>query len=353
MRLEKLKWLRKISAKQIAAMCVVMVVIYFVARPAGVDDDQDEVNMVGSMGSSYEDMDDCEYCEAHMVYALHESGYLVKTEVHADNEMSDVVSIFTGIQNGSDRLQSNVDGLIPQSALLRDYVVDNDSLTLDLSESFLYYRTSVEEDLLASLVWSLTELPEVERVHFQIEGEPVNNLNSGIDVGRGLTRSMGINLEVGAPRVLDAQMMMLYFFTDDTENAMLVPVTRLVAPEVEAFEYAVSSLVRGPIGGSYVSVFNHQATLLEQPKVENGIMTLNFCSELFFNQDQTQVSSQVIKQLVMTMTEFDEVSEVSVVVEGSSRVFDDAGNPITVPVSRDIVLDHEHESQDEGFTKEY
>ena len=338
MKLEKLRWIKKITAKQIAAMCVVMVVIYFIARPVGVnDDEQDEVNMVGSMGYSYEDEEDCE-CETHMVYALHESGYLVKTEVEADTAMSGVESIFTGIQNGSARLQSNVDGLIPQGAMLRDYVVENDVLTLDLSESFLYYRTSVEEDLLTSLVWSMTELPHINRVHFQIEGEQVNNLNGGVDVGRGLTRSMGINLEVGAPRVLDTQMMMLYFFTDDTTDALLVPVTRLVAPEVDPFEYAVSSLVRGPIGATYISVFNHRATLLEQPKLEGGIMTLNFCSELFFNQDETQVSSQVIKQLVMTMTEFDEVYEVSVVIEGSSRVFDDAGNPITVPVSRDIIL---------------
>jgi len=314
MKSEKLRWIKKITAKQIAVMCVIMVAIYFVARPAGVDD-QDEVNMVGSMGSSYDESEECDpYCDVHMVYVLHDSGYLVKTEIPAASDLSSVESVFTGIQGGSDRLRSSVAGLIPQSAVLRDYVVDNDVLTLDLSESFLYYRTSVEEDLLASLVWSMTELADVARVHFQIEGENVNNLNGGIDVGRGLTRQMGINLEVGTSRVFDAQMMMLYFFTDSADDAMLVPVTRLVAPEVETFEYAVSSLVRGPVGASYVSVFNHRATLLEQPKLEDGIMTLNFCSELFFNQEQTQVSSQVIKQLVMTMTEFDEVHEVSVVI---------------------------------------
>ena len=351
MKLEKLGWIKKITAKQVAAMCVIMVAIYFIARPATVNN-EDEVNMVASMGSSYEESEECEeYCDAHMVYALHESGYLVKTEVAVAPDMSSVESIFTGIQEGADRLQSNVDGLIPRSAVIRDYVVDNDVLTLNLSESFLYYLSSVEEDLLASLVWSMTELPEVERLHFQIEGEQVNNLNGGIDVGRGLTRQMGINLEIDTPRVVDAQMLLLYFFTDDSEDALLVPVTRLVDPEVETFEYAVSSLVRGPIGATYVSVFNHRATLIEQPKLENGIMTLNFCSELFFNQDQTQVSSQVIKQLVMTMTEFDEVHEVSVVIEGSSRVFDDAGNPITVPVGRDVILDNEESVG--GFVKEY
>lgn len=347
MKFEKLEWIKKITAKQIAAMCLVMVVIYFIT-PTRVNETPDEVNTVGSMGSSYEES---EVIEVHMVYALHESGYLVKTEVEADGNMSPVESIFTGIQSGSTRLQTNVDGLIPASAILRDYVIDNETLTLNLSESFLYYLTSVEENLLTSLVWSMTELSQIDRVHFQIEGESIDNFNGGIDVGRGLTRAMGINLEVGAPRVTDTQMMMLYFFTDDTENALLVPVTRLVAPEVDPFEYAVSSLVRGPIGATYISVFNHQTALLEQPRVENGIMTLNFSSELFFDQGQTQVSSQVIKQLVMTMTEFDEVSEVSVVIEGSSRVFDDAGNPITVPVSRAIVLGHSE--RDGGFVREY
>jgi len=345
MKFEKLEWIKKISARQIAVMCMVMVAIYFIARPANIN--QDETSTVGSMGESYGEQ---EAPQTHTVYVLHESGYLVKTEARAAADMSNIESIFTGIQSGTNRLQSNVDGLVPVGAVLRDYTVDNGVLKLNLSESFLYYLRSVEENLLASLVWSMTELSHVDRVHFQIEGEPVNNLNGGIDVGRGLTRSMGINLEVGAPNVLDTQMMLLYFFTDDTNDALLVPVTRLVGSGVNPFEYAVSSLVRGPVGATYISVFNHRTTLLEQPRVEDGIMTLNFCSELFYNQDQTQVSSQVIKQLVMTMTEFDEVYEVSVVIEGSSRVFDDAGNPITVPVSRSVVLDRASGS---GFVREY
>ena len=328
-------------------MSVIMIVIYFVAPLAG-NILPDDVNTVGSIASSY---DDRENVETHTVFAMHESGYLAKTEVPIQQDMSSVESIFYSLTQSSTALPSSLDGLIPTSAVLRDYTTENNTLTLNLSESFLYYRTSFEDDLLASLVWSMTALPYVDRVHFQIEGETVNNFNGATDVGRGLTRTMGINLEVDTPNVANSQMMMLYFFTDDTENALLVPVTRLVSAEVDPFEYAVSSLVRGPVGASYISVFNHRATLLEQPVVENGIMTLNFSSELFFDQEQTQVSSQVIKQLVMTMTEFDEVSEVSVVIEGSSRVFDDIGNPITVPVGRNVVLNNE--ARFEEVVKEY
>lgn len=353
--LNKLTWLSKISKKQIVAMSVLMVGVYFLASPPmllndSLDSDRNATNMVGSMGGTYEETDSTE--ATYTVYLMHTSGYLVKTEIETAriDDCSSVCTIFTALQVGQNAANQNTDGLIPANAVLRGYHLDNDVLTLNLSESFLYYLTSVETDLLTSLVWSMTELDHVNRVRFEIEGDRVNNLNSAIDVGRGLTRAIGINVEVTAPKAIDAQVMLLYFFTDDADQ-LLVPVTRLVRTGVDPIEYAISSLVKGPIGANYVSVFNHRATLLDDPKLENGIMTLNFCSQLFFDSEQTQVSSQVIKQLVMTMTEFAEVYEVSVVVEGSSRVFDDAGNPITVPVSRNVVLGNQ--SRLRGFIVEY
>jgi len=339
MKVEKLEWLKKITAKQIVSMCILMVAIYFIA-PLTTNDSGEKTNLVGSMGYSYEEEVSV---MGKSVYVMHEEmGYMVKTVVAIDEELSDVENVFNSIKQGSAVLQEGVDGLVPASAVIRDYTIDNKILTLNLSESFLYYRNSIETDLLTSIVWSMTEIPGIERVHFNIEGTPVNNLNTNIDVGRGLTRNMGINLEIGDARMTNAQMVTLYFFTNDSEDPLLIPVSRLVSNEVDPFVHAVSSLVRGPVGAGYISVFNHQTTLLEQPKLENGILTLNFCSELFFDQDQTQVSSLVIKQLVMTLTEFEEVMEVSIVIEGSSRVFDDAGNPITVPVGRNIILNWEN-----------
>ena len=356
MKLGKLEWLKTISKKQVAVMCLLMVGVYFVAAPTRLDDgndlDRNLTNMVGSMGGSYTEAATVNGEVIYTVYLMHDSGHLVKTEVEmvTTESHSSVAAVFATLQVGADVPHASAHGLIPASAVLRDYTVDRDILTLNLSESFTYFRTSVEQDLLTSLVWSLTELENINRVRFEIDGESVNNFHTPLDVGRGLTRAMGINVEVAAPRAIDTQMMLLYFFTNDSDS-LLVPVTRLVATGVDPFEYAVASLVRGAIGENYISVFNHRATLLEQPKLENGIMTLNFCAELFFDLEQTQVSSQVIKQLVMTMTEFAEVYEVSVVVEGSSRVFDDIGNPITVPVSRNVVLDNQTRLR--GFIYEY
>lgn len=331
-----LGWMKKITVKQVLSMSLVMVAIYFIV---GMSEGEDTgLNSVGSVGDSYQAN---ELEEGHVIYVAHDSGYVVKTVASIDSEVSEVESVFSALLVGSDRLPESTRGLIPAGAVLRSYHIEDDVLTLNVSESFSYYMPSDEEQLLSSLVWSMTELEQVERVYLQIEGEPVHNLNGSSDIGRGLTRSVGINLEMDTTFVQEAQMVMLYFLTSDSEGAMLVPVTRLVSPHVDVMEYAVSSLVRGPVGATYISVFNHRTTLIDSPHLENGILTLNFCSQLFYNQEQTQVSTQALRQLVMTMTEFDEVYEVSVIIEGSVRVFDEGGNPVVVPVGRDVILEQE------------
>jgi len=339
MDLQKVGWLKKITAKQIAMMCILMVAVYFLATPPRAGNELESDNVIMTI-RGLDDLFTAPINE-HTLYVMHDSGHLVKTTVMANPEMSEVDSIFNSLLVDSDNLHDGVFGLIPSGAVLRNYEIVDGILTLDLSESFTWYKTSVEQNLLTSLVWSMTALNDVDHVNFLVEGEPVNNFNTALHVGRGLNRAMGINVEMDAQSMANTKPIMLYFFTDQTEDALLVPVTRLVDPHVDPFEIVISSLVRGPLSGSYISVFNHQASLIEAPFIDEGIMTLNFSSNLFYDLDQTQVSSQVIKQLVMSMTEFEEVTEVSVVIEGNSRVFDNVGNPITIPVGRNHVLGNE------------
>ena len=329
----ELRILKQMTIKRIVVMSAAMIFIYFVA--ANMMMAPDEVLPVGSGNYTEQETDAAATSDTYqVVYALHESGYVVKTHALIDPDLSLVESIFDSLLAGVNYLEGDVRGLIPASAELLSYEMDAGVLTLNLSESFLYYLPRDEQHLLSSLVFSMTELVDVERVKFMIEGEPVSNLNSGINTDRGLTRAMGINLEVGTSRPHDAQAMTLYFLTDDSDDALLVPVTRLVSRDVDMLSYAVSSLIMGPIGEHYVSVFDHRTTLLDDPLLADGTLTLNFSADLFYNEAQTQVSSSMLRQLVMTLTAFDDVSDVSVIIEGNVRVFDEGMNPVVVPVSR-------------------
>ncbi len=202
-----------------------------------------------------------------------------------------------------------------------------------LSE-FLDYTSDDEADLLSSIVWTYTELPDVDKVKFEIDGKAMSNLNGAMSVERGLDRSMGINLEIDTMSLDHTQLVTLYFMTDDSKEGLLVPVTRLISDTIDPITYAVSALIQGPAGENYVSVFDQNTTLLEDPVLTDGLLSLNFSSDLYYNNDQTEVSSTMLKQLVMTLTEVDEVEMVSVSIDGNIKVMDDTSRSIAVPTAR-------------------
>lgn len=301
---------------------------------------QDPTNLVNTINGDTERVSVEVSAETHhIVYGLHESNYLVRTAVEINpNALSWVHSIFDSLTSQQNRLSAHVSSLIPESAELINYEISDDGseITLNLSREFLGYDVGWERQLLSSLVWSLTEDNDIDRVFFRIEGEPVANLNGALNVGSGLTRAMGINLELETQST-NSQQVLLYFLAGTAENQFLVPVTRIVDGALDPVTYAVNALSEGPRGQHYLSVVSHNANLLDEPALSDGILTLNFDSGLFFDQHHTQVSSVAIMQLVMTLTEQAKVESVSILVEGSTHVFDDESRPIAVPASRYLV----------------
>jgi len=272
----------------------------------------------------------------HIVYGMHESNYLVRSAVEINPHVSWVHSVFDALTSEQNRLAESVSSLIPESAQLLNYEFDGSDLTLNLSREFLEYDSRWERQLLSSLVWSLTEGDQFDRVFFRIEGEPVTNLNSALNVGSGLTRAMGINLELETQST-NSQQVLLYFLAGTAGNQFLVPVTRVVSADVDPVTYAVNALSEGPRGQHYLSVVSHNANLVDEPLLQDGVLTLNFDNGLFFDQNHTQVSSVAVLQLVMTLTELYDVESVSILVDGSTHVFDNESRPISVPASRTFV----------------
>ena len=181
------KWVKKLTLPVLA-----MLFIYYATR-----EDSTITNVVNTI-SNQTSQEQIVYTseDYYVVYALHESDNLVKTYVEKGEEQDPIHAIFDVLTTKSNQLPAGTTSLISPMTTLNDYKLDNGVLTLDLSADFLDYTTEEEQDLLSSLVWTYTELADVDKVKFEIDGESVNNLNGALSVGRGLDRSMGINLEL-------------------------------------------------------------------------------------------------------------------------------------------------------------
>ena len=84
----------------------------------------------------------------------------------------------------------------------------------------------------------------------------------------------------------------------------------------------------------WFSVFDQNTTLLSEPVVSEGLISLNFSKELYYDSEQTKVSSMMLTQLVMTLTELEDIEMVSVSINGNIKVMDEADHSIAVPTGR-------------------
>ncbi|MGL4337665.1 MAG: GerMN domain-containing protein [Turicibacter sp.] len=267
------------------------------------------------------------------VFALHESGHIVQTSVPNDKSSDQVEMVFELFTTKMNQLPIGIKSPLSPSATLINYVMEDGVLTLNVTSDFLSYDVENERTVLEALVWSFTEIQGVETVKFQIEGVPVSNLNGLMSVQRGLTREMGINLELDTVDVNDSQLVTVYYLTDDTQNGYLVPVTRLISSSQDPISYAINELINGPKTSEYVSVFDNQVALIDPPELEDGVISLNFNDALYYDRGQSMVSSLMMKQLVSTLTEFQEVDHVLISVDGNERVVNEQMKSVMKPIT--------------------
>jgi spore germination protein GerM len=92
---------------------------------------------------------------------------------------------------------------IPAGTQLLDVNIEGGTATVNLSNEFASGGGSASMQLrVAQVVWTLTQVPQVERVTFQIDGEPVTSLGGeGIDLSTPQTRNH--SMEFAPPIVVD------------------------------------------------------------------------------------------------------------------------------------------------------
>ncbi|HAX73266.1 MAG TPA: hypothetical protein DCY20_07065 [Firmicutes bacterium] len=305
--------------KRLTLPVLAMLLIYYVTTDEATEAGKSLIKTIEDQNVQVEvNLDDY-----YTIYAPHESGNVVGTMIEKGEESDDVQAVYDIFTTKMNKLPQGVTSPLTPAAELIDYSIDQNVLTLNVTSDFLNYDLKDERKVLESLVYSFTSLPGIEVLKFKIDGLPVTNLNGTLSVERGLSKEMGINLELDSKTLDNTQVVTLFFLTDDHKDALLVPVTRLIPSTENAVQYVIQELINGPEDDKYISVFDNKVNLLTDPMIDNGVISLNFSNDLFYDNEKTVVSSLMLKQLVLTLTQFEEIKSVSIAVDGDEKVIED------------------------------
>lgn len=221
----------------------------------------------------------------YSIYLLDENNYLVKMKILLDSKdlqenIKTIVSYLT--ESNSLKYTDSLKPVIPAKTKLKNITIEDKKVTLDFSKEFKNISKELEKREVESLVYSLTELKDIEEVEIKVAGQLYDTYpNSREKITYPLKRDFGINKTYQFTKTNDISKTVIYYLEDINDNSYYVPVTKYKNDSRDKIDIIVEELTTGYIyEPNLMSIVREDLTLLDK-SIDDKVMTLNFNDALF------------------------------------------------------------------------
>lgn len=234
-------------------------------------------------------------------------------------------------------LPSGFQAVLPEGTeVLGVNLQEDGSIIVDFSEEFTNYRAEDESKILQAITYTLTQFESIDRVFLRINGHPLTEMPiNGTPIGEGYSRANGINYFLtDTIDFIASESVTLYYPAEYNDNRYYVPITQHIKINDDYFSQIVAALIEGPgYEPNVIDVFNTNTTLLEQPKLEKGVLELVFNESILKDVKQGIIADEVVETLTRTLTEFSTVNAILVKVENVNVIMNEKGEEYLEPVT--------------------
>jgi len=229
------------------------------------------------------------------IYLLDENNYLVKTKILLDSEKTEdkIKSIISNLTISSNtKFPDKLKSLIPKNTKLNKVTIETDLVSLDFSKEFMNVNEETSLKLIESLVYSITELDDINKVNISIEGNSLETYpNTSKKLSLPLTRDIGINKEYSYTSLKDLTKVTIYYQELIDEDTYYVPVTKYLNNEdnKDKINIIVEELTTSYIYEDNLrSILNENVELMDKEIVDDELLILDFNNALFDSDSKIQ-----------------------------------------------------------------
>ena len=193
-----------------------------------------------------------------------------------------------------------------------DYV-DN-ILKVNFSKEFLDIKEENEEDLISSIVYTLTSLEDVKGVILYVDGEILTCLPSGRFLPALLDRSYGVNRIYDIENYKNVKSVNIYYTAKNKDDYYYVPVTKYVNDDREKISVIIEELTSMSTYNTNLLSFLNSNTKLLKTSNEDDILTLTFNNYIFDDIENSKILEEVIHTISLSVKDNYDVKDVVFVV---------------------------------------
>ncbi len=239
-----------------------------------------------------------------VVYLLDKDNYLSKVNVYFDynNIEEEIKNKIDILINGCVDLE-NFYGLIPKKTELKSVKIDKNKVYLDFSKEFLNTNKYLEEQMIESIIYSLTEINGINEVYISVENKELNHLPiSNKEIDYPLTRKYGINKKYDIDSFNNINKTTIVFSKIMDDLKYYVPVTKIQNSNEDKINIIINELK---------SSFNSQNNLYSDLKEEIELVNFNIENKsmnLIFNKKIDEASKLLITESVYENYDVNEIN---------------------------------------------
>lgn len=256
------------------------------------------------------------------IYLIDPNQYVARTQVVIKNndiinQAREIIEMLTINGSKAHYLPNGFTAVIPSGTKVQEIDIQNGILKINFSDTFLKIPKGSEEDVIESLIYSLTEIKDVQGILIYVDGELMTTLpNSNIKLPTTLTRDYGINKIYDLTKIQNVTKTTTYFVSKYQDFLYYVPVTEITNNEKEKVEIIIERLKSSPTNQtSLMSYLNANAELLDYEILENDIH-LSFNQYLFDDFQNKQILEEVEYSIALSMKDTLDVQAVNFSING-------------------------------------
>ena len=207
--------------------------------------------------------------------------------------------------------------LLGKEISVEGHTLDNGLLTLDFGESYHNLKGTREILVRASIVRTLTQIPDVERMAFTVRGEQLTDAaGAAVGVMAADTFIENAGNEINAYEKVDLKL----YFANETGDSLVEENRRNVVynSNISLEKLVVEKLVEGPTTeGAYPTV--NPTTKIVSVNVKDGTCYVDLNND-FLSQRYNVASDVTIYSITNSLVELSNVNRVQISVNGESNI---------------------------------
>lgn len=232
----------------------------------------------------------------------------------------EILNILTIKSKESEYLPTDFYGVIPVGTTILDLSLDKSILKVDFSKEVLNTTKDLERKMVEAIVYSLTELNEVENVLIFVEGEQLLELPfSKEKLPPILNKDFGINKVYDIDSIKNTTKTTIYYGSKQNDTFYYVPVTYVENNPQEKVEVIIEKLKTSPLYESNLVSFLHANAEMTNYEILENEIKLSFNNYLLDDLTSGNVLEEVKYTIFLSIRDTYNIDKVEFNVENDSE----------------------------------